>query len=60
MKKAQSKKLDVTEIRMLRRMCGVITKMDKIRNETIRRTTKVGDISKKVQERWLRPRGTAT
>ena len=59
MKKAQSKKLDVTEIRMLRRMCGV-TKMDKIKNETIRRTTKVGDISKKVQERWLRPRGTAT
>ena len=50
--KAQEKKLDVTEMKMLRWMCGV-TKMDKIRNERIRGTTKVVEISKKVQERRL-------
>ena len=33
-------------------MCGV-TKMDGIRNERIRGTTKRGEISKKVQERRL-------
>ena len=49
-KKAQEKKLDVAEIRMLRWMSGV-TKMDRIRNERIRGTTKVGEISKKIQER---------
>ena len=48
-KKAQEKKLDVAEMRMLRWMSGV-TKMDRIRNERIRGTTKVGEISKKVQE----------
>ena len=47
-KKGQDK-VDATEMRMLRWMCGV-TKMDKVRNETIRRTTKVGEISQKVQE----------
>ena len=31
-------------------MCGV-TKLDKIRNVRIRRTTKVGEITKKIQER---------
>lgn len=51
-KKAQEKKLDVAEMRMLRWMCGV-TKMDKIRNERIRGTTGVGEISKKLQERRL-------
>ena len=51
-KKEQDKKLDVTEVRMLRWMCGVTT-MDKMRNETMRRTTKVGEISNKVQERRL-------
>ena len=35
MKKARDKKLDVMEMRMLRWMCGV-TKMDRMRNETIR------------------------
>ena len=37
-------------MRMLRWMCGV-TKLDKIRNERIRGKTKVGEITKKVQER---------
>ena len=40
-------------MRMLRWMCGV-TKLDKIRNERIRGTTKVGEIIKKVQERRLK------
>ena len=52
-KKAQEKKLDVAEMRMLRRMSGV-TKLDRIRNERIRVTTKVGDIFKKVQESRLK------
>ena len=43
-KKAQEK-LDVAEIRM-----SGVTNMDRIRNERIRGTTKVGEISKKVQE----------
>ena len=47
------KKLEVAEMRMLRWMCGV-TKLDKIRNERIRGTTKVGGITKKVQERRLK------
>ena len=53
MKKAQEKKLDVAEMRMLRWMSGV-TKLDRIRNERIRGTTKVGEISKKVQESRLK------
>ena len=42
-------------MRMLRWMCGV-TKLDKNRNERIRGTTKVGEITKKVglQERRLK------
>ena len=40
-------------MRMLRWMCGV-TKLDKIRNERIRRTRKVGEITKKVKERRLK------
>ena len=51
-KKAQEK-LDVAEMRMLRWMSGV-TKLDRIRNERIRGTTKVGEISKKVQESRLK------
>ena len=38
---------------MLRWMCGV-TKLDEIRNERIRGTTKVWEIAKKVQERRLK------
>ena len=53
LKKAHEKKLEVAEMRMLRWMCGV-TKLDKIRNERIRGTTKVGEITKKVQERRLK------
>ena len=48
--------MDVAEVRMLRWMRGV-TKLDRIRNERIRGTTKVGEISKKVQEsrlKWYR------
>ena len=40
-------------MRMLRWMCGV-TKLDKIRNERIRGTTKVGEITNNVQERRWR------
>ena len=53
MKKAQENKLEVAEMRMLRRMCGVM-KLDNIRNERIKGTTKVGEIAKKVQERRLK------
>ena len=53
LKKAQEKKLEVAEMRMLRWMCGV-TKLDKIRNERISGTTKVGEITNKVQERRLK------
>ena len=52
-KKAQEKKLEVAEMRMLRWMSGV-TKLDRIRYERIRGTTKVGEISKKVQESRLK------
>ena len=51
--RVQEKKLDVAEMRMLRWMRGV-TKLDRIRNEIIRGTTKVGEISKKVQESRLK------
>ena len=53
LKKAQEHTLEVAEMRMLRRMCGV-TKLDKIRNDRIRGTTKVGEITKKVDERRLK------
>ena len=43
----------MAEMRMLRWMSGV-TKMGRIRNERIRGTTKVGEISKKVQESRLK------
>ena len=53
LKKAQEKKLEVAQMRMLRWMCGV-TKRDKIRKEIIRGTTNTGEITKKVQERRLK------
>ena len=56
LKKAQEKKLEVAEMRMLRWMCGV-TKLDNIGNERISGTTKVGEITKKVQERRLKRYG---
>ena len=48
--KTQEKWIDVTEMRMLRWMCGVTGK-DKIRNEHIRGTTRVAQASKKITER---------
>ncbi|XP_064121570.1 uncharacterized protein LOC135226022 [Macrobrachium nipponense] len=53
LKKTEGKKLNVTEMRILRWMSGV-TKKDKVRNEHIRGTAKVTDASKKVQEERLR------
>ena len=52
-KKAQEKKLDVEEMRMLR-WTSRVTKLDRIWNERIRGTTRVGEISKKVQESRLK------
>ena len=52
-KKAHEKKLDVAEMRMLRWTSGV-TKLDRIRNERIRGTTKLVEIPKKVQESRLK------
>ena len=47
------KKLDVAEMRMLRWICGV-TKLDRKKNERIKGTMKVVEISKKEQERSLK------
>ena len=49
----RSNKLDVAEMRMLRWISGV-TNLDRIRNERIRGTTKVGEISKKVRQSRLK------
>ena len=53
LRKARENKLEVTEIKMLRWMCGV-TKVGEMGNERIRGTTKVGEIAKKVEERRLK------
>ena len=53
LKKAQERKLEVAEMRMVRWMC-VVTRLDKIKNERIRGTTKVGEITNKIQERRLK------
>ena len=50
--KRQEKRIEVTEMRMLRWMCGV-TRKDKIWNEHIRGTTRVAQASKKITERRL-------
>ena len=50
--KRQEKRIEVTEMRMLRWTCGV-TRQDKIRNEHIRGTTSVAQASKKITERRL-------
>ena len=52
-KKEQERRMEVSEMRMLRWMCGV-TRSDKIRNEWIRGTVKVVEVSKKAQERRLK------
>ena len=51
--KAQERKMEVAEMRMLRWMSGV-TRKDRIRNDYIRGTVKVGPIGKKIQESRLR------
>ena len=53
LKKSEEKKMDVAEMKMLRWMVGV-TRRDQIRNEYIRGTVKVTEISKKIQESRLR------
>ena len=52
MKRAQERRMEVAEMRMLRWMCGV-TKRDRIKNNLIRGTVKVAEVSKKLQERRL-------
>ena len=64
LKKAQETKLEVEDMRMLRWMCGV-TKLDKIRNERIRGTTKVGgnhkeSTGKKFEVIWARDEKSGT
>ena len=53
MKRSLEKKINVVEMRMLRWMTG-ITRRDRIRNEYVRGTTKVTEVSRKVQEGRLR------
>ena len=50
--KRQENRIEVTEMRMLRWMCGV-TRKDKIRNEHIRGTTRVAQASKMITARRL-------
>ena len=50
MDKAQETKLGAAEMRIQATWMSGVTKLDSIRNEIIRGTTKVGEISKKVQE----------
>ena len=52
MKRAQEKRMEVAEMRMLRCMCGV-TRLDRIKNDYIRGTVKVAEVTKKMQERSL-------
>ncbi|XP_064115042.1 uncharacterized protein LOC135221148 [Macrobrachium nipponense] len=52
-KKEQERRMEVAEMRMLRWLCD-ITKRDKIRNELIRGTVKVLEVSKKAQGRRLK------
>ena len=51
--KAQEKKMEVAEMRMLRFSVGK-TRMDRVRNEVIRTTLKVGELSGKLRETRLR------
>lgn len=53
LKTQHTRKLHVTEMKMLRWACGV-TRLDKIRNERIRGTVKVAELQKKIQEVRLR------
>ena len=51
--RGQEARLEVNEMRMLRWMCGV-TRVDKIRNEHIRWTTRVVQASKKISDKRLK------
>ena len=51
--KAQEKKMEVAEMRMLRFSVGK-TRMDRVRNDVIRTTLKVGELSGKLRESRLR------
>ena len=52
MKRTQERRMEVAEMKMLRWMCGV-TRRDKIKNNYIRGTVKVTEVTKKMQERRL-------
>ena len=51
-KKQHTQKISVAEIRMLRWMCGKI-RMDKVRNEDIRKLVEVAPIEDKMRENRL-------
>ncbi|XP_068245393.1 uncharacterized protein [Palaemon carinicauda] len=52
MKNKIEKKMDVEEMRMLRWMTGT-TRLDKVRNNLVRGTTKVTEVSNKILEKRL-------
>ena len=52
-KKTQVRRLMVAEMRMIRWKCG-FTRLDKIRNEVIRKKVEVAPIEEKLQETRLR------
>ena len=52
-KNTQARKLEVADMRMIRWMCGH-TRLDKIKNEAIRRRLEVASISDKIREGRLR------
>ena len=52
-KKSDEKRMDVSEMRMLRWECG-ITRQDRVRNDYVRGSLKVAPISMKVKETRLR------
>ncbi|XP_068238373.1 uncharacterized protein [Palaemon carinicauda] len=51
-KKTFEKKMDVAEMRMLRWMAGITT-LDRVRDDLVLGTTKVTEVSKKIQEKRL-------
>jgi len=52
-KKAQAQRMMVTEMRMIHWICGY-TRMDKIRNEAIRKKVGVAPVDQKIRETSLR------
>ena len=51
-KKAEERKMQSTEMRMLRWMIGK-TRKDRVRNEEVHKMVKVADIAEKMRERRL-------